>query len=136
MSLLSRIALRETDGTHFDPPIYKTFRAWLRTGNAVNMARMLSVQLAAMELNVEAGFVNPDRLVYAPGCGKTGLHNDFITIGDLMDAADKALAKKGLTLTGDADRQLQSCLMTALDNANNNLNFLQYKPCPFSFPTR
>ena len=33
------------------------------------MSYMLSAQLAAMELNVEAGFVDPDAIVYAPGLG-------------------------------------------------------------------
>lgn len=35
--------------------------------DSTNMAYMLSVQLAAMVLNVEAGFVDGSTMVYAPG---------------------------------------------------------------------
>jgi hypothetical protein len=39
----------------------------LLSATATNMSYMLSAQLAAMELNVEPGFVNGAALVYAPG---------------------------------------------------------------------
>ena len=57
---------------------------------ATNMAYMLSAQLAAMELNVEGGFVDGSALVYAPGTnGANGL--GFATVHDLMSEANAEL---------------------------------------------
>jgi len=39
---------------------------------AVNMANMLSPQVAAMELNVRHSFVQSSALVHTGGCGNTG----------------------------------------------------------------
>jgi len=75
-------------------------------------------------LNVEAGFVNPAALVYAPGVDEA---NDlgFISIADLMTAANTALGIDGYTPAGDANRAIQEAMYKALDNANNNMNFVQ-----------
>src|SRR6266480_6737476 len=105
---------------------------WLLAANATNMAYMLSAQLATMKLNVTHGFVPGSALVYAGTCG--GL-NGFITINDLIAAANAALCADGYTPAGDPNRATQECLKTALDNANNNQNFVETSPCPFSFPT-
>ncbi len=106
---------------------------YLLSANATNMANMLSAQLAAMELNVAHGGVSGAAIVYAPGCGNTGLNNQFITISDLMVAANTELGLHGSTLSGSPYRAYQECLKTALDNANNNLNFTQSAPCDFHF---
>lgn len=113
---------------------YEEFRAWLLNGTAVNMSYMLSVQLAAMELNVEAGFVQGDALIYAPDV--TGANEfGFISINDLMTAANNALGADSETFAGDANRAYQEILKDALDDANNNLNFLQpdASTCPYTF---
>jgi hypothetical protein len=78
--------------------------------------------------------VNGAALVSAPGCGNTGLNNQFITINDLMAAAEASLAAHGYTPSGDANRAYQECLKNALDDANNNKNFVQGSPCAFNFP--
>jgi hypothetical protein len=116
---------------------YTTFRTWILNATATNMAYMLSAQLAAMELNVEAGFVsNVNALVYAPGgCGNTGAGNDFINIGDLMSSAATALCSDQYTPSGDPNRANQECLKNALDAANNNKNFVQANACTATFPT-
>jgi hypothetical protein len=110
---------------------------WLLAANANNMANMLSAQLAAMELNVRHGNVSGTALVYAGSCGNTGVGGAFITINDLMNAAVSdptcGLCADGNTPAGDPCRATQECWKTALDNANNNLNFVQSEPCPFSF---
>jgi hypothetical protein len=98
----------------------------LLNATATNMAYMLSAQLAAMELNVEAGFVDGSAIVFSPELG-------FITIGDLMTAANSALGTDGLTLVGDPNRAAQEALKNALDAANNNTNFVQPEPCAFDF---
>lgn len=108
---------------------------WLLDANAVNMSNMLSAQLAAMVLNVNHGFVDGGSLVHTDGCGNTGVNDEFISINDLISAAEAALAADpdGQALAGDPNRDLQECLKDALDDANNNLNFVQSEPCDFSF---
>jgi hypothetical protein len=108
------------------------------------MANMLSAQFAAMTLNVRHGFVSPTALVYGGDCvkafqdlGQLPKHNGnsdgFITINDLLAAANTELCAHGQTLAGSPYRAFQECLKTTLDNANNNINFVQGSPCPFSF---
>ncbi|MEO7724793.1 MAG: hypothetical protein ABIU29_08930 [Chthoniobacterales bacterium] len=118
-----------------------TLNTFLLGANATNMANMLSAQLAAMELNVShygvankfgAG-VNGAAIVSAPGCGNTGLNNQFISINDLMSAANTELGLHNLTTSGSPFRAYQECLKNALDDANNNRNFVQGAPCTFNF---
>ncbi len=110
---------------------------FLLGANATNMANMLSAQVAAMELNVLHGFVNGSALVYAPAlsaCGTAGLSSlGFISINDVMTAANQSLFDHPLTLAGSPDRACQETLKNALDDANNNKNFIQSAPCAFSF---
>ena len=125
LALLSSLSLRGASGADFDPATYSSLRGWLLNGTAVNMSYMLSVQLAAMVLNVEAGFVDGGALVY-DGSG-------FVTVDDLIAAAAAELAADGYTPAGDPNRAVQETLKNTLDAANNNQNFVQASPCPFSF---
>jgi hypothetical protein len=52
-----------------------------------------------------------------------------------MTTANTELCAHGVTLSGSPFRAFQECMKTTLDNANNNLNFVQGTPCPFAFPT-
>jgi hypothetical protein len=124
-----------------------SFSSWLTSASATNMAYMLSAQLAAMELNTRhnpnpfGGGVNGSALVYAPCLLNyapiTGLSPlGFISINDLMTAANTELGLHNITLAGSPFRAYQECLKTTLDNANNNLNFVESSPCPFTFPTQ
>ena len=97
------------------------------------MAYMLSAQLAAMELNVAHSFVSGSALVRTGGCGNTGFDGSFISINDLMAAANAELCAHPVTKTASPERALQECLKNALDDANNNKNFTESSPCPFSF---
>ena len=111
---------------------------FLLGANTTNMANMLSAELATMKLNVVHGFVNGSALVYAPGlstCGTvTGLNSlGFISINDLMTAANQSLLDHPLTQAGSPDRACQETLKNALNDANNNKSFVQSSPCPFSF---
>lgn len=134
LAMLSGLNLRNAAGGNFDPTTYTQFRTWLLGGTATNMAYMLSVQLAAMELNVEAGFVSNSTFVYAPGT--TGANAaGFITIKALMEEANDELGLHGDTTAGSPFRHYQECLKNALDNANNNLNFVCPGPClPIIYP--
>ncbi len=119
LGILRGLNLVKGDGTPFNPNSHSQFRSWLREVNAVNMAYMLSVQLAAMKLNVLNDFVDPDHLVW------TG--EEFMTIGQLMEEADNTLGDD------QATRNYMEYLKNALDDANNNMNFVQTTPCPYDF---
>jgi hypothetical protein len=96
------------------------------------MAYMLSAQLAAMELNVEGNLVNGNALIYAPGTTNANALG-FATINSVMAEADADLQANPVTVTAGSTRTHQEALKNALDKANNNLNFVQSKPCPFTF---
>lgn len=134
LAMLADLCLASGDGSAFNPTAYKAFRTWILSATATNMSFMLSAQLAAMELNVEAGMVSDGSIVYAPSCGSTGVGDDFATIGSLMDTAEAALCADSYTPDGDPHRSGYECLKTSLDRANNNLNFVQSAPCPFPSP--
>lgn len=125
LSLLAGFNLRTRDGYFFEPRSYSELRNWLLSADATNMAYMLSTKLAAMFLNVEAGFVKPDAPVYAPGV-KTG--TDFLTISELINEANHQLGLDGYTPSGDPNRAYQELISMALDAANNNLNFVCTTP--------
>jgi hypothetical protein len=139
LTYLSGLSLRDGSGADFDPSGKAELKSWLLKATAVNMAYMLSAQLTAMELNVRHGKVDADALIYAPCCGNYGVdldndgNGDFITIADLMGLAEAELAANGYTPSGDENRSYQECLKNALDDANNNKNFVQSGPCPFTF---
>jgi hypothetical protein len=137
LALLSALNLRTAAGADFDPTTYNAFRTWILDATAINMAYMLSAQLAAMELNVEAGFVSGASLVYAPAVNALNatVTGDFISISDLMTLANDELALHAVVLDGSPFRAYQEALKNALDDANNNLNFLQPDPtnCPYTF---
>ncbi|HEU4393921.1 MAG TPA: hypothetical protein VFS92_00025 [Planctomycetota bacterium] len=127
-------------GSAFDPTSAAQVKSWLLSGNAVNMSYMLSVQLCAMKLNVYNGSASGSSLVYAPGLGTSGLvdvdgdgTSDFISVADLIAAADAELATHSTAYSGDAWRGYQEALKNALDAGNNNLNFVQSTPGAFSF---
>jgi len=137
LALMLGLNLRAGSGANFDPNNYAGFRTWILSATATNMAYMLSAQLAAMELNVAHGKVSGGALVYAPcliGTDTPGANAlGFISVTDLMAAANTSLGFNGFTPSGDPNRTYQECLKTTLDSANNNLNFVQGSPCPFSF---
>jgi hypothetical protein len=68
------------------------------------MANMLSALVAAMELNVRHSFVQPSALVHTGGCGNTSFGGSFITIADLMTAANTELCAHPNTLAGNQYR--------------------------------
>ena len=109
--------------------------SFLLNANATNMANMLSAQLTAMYLNVAHNKVSGTALVHTGGCGNTGFDGSYISINDLMAAANGELFAHPITKSGSPYRAYQECLKNALDDANNNHNFVQPSPCDFSFPT-
>jgi hypothetical protein len=133
LAMLVSLNLREAGGSDFDPTDYASFRTWLLSANAANMAYMLSAQLAAMELNVLNGKVNGGALIYAPGTTSANALG-FATVTAIMAEANTELGVHGTAYSGDAWRSYQEALKNALDEANNNKTFVQPTPCPFTFP--
>lgn len=133
LAALSALCLVNADGSDFDPASAEELAAWLKDADAVNMANMLSAQLAAMVLNVNHEFVDTDALIYAPGVSED---SDFATLGDVIAAADESLCSEGgnLTLPGHEEREYQEALKDALDAANNNAATVSPEPCEFEYP--
>lgn len=140
---LTNLCLRNASGGNVDflgtlAQNKTALNSFLLNANATNMANMLSAQLAAMVLNVAHNKVNATALVHTGGCGNTGFDGSYITISDLIGAASTELClhpKTTVSGPDSASRAYQECLKNALDNANNNINFVQPTPCSFSFPT-
>ena len=132
LCMLVKLNLRNVDGSNFDPTVYTPFRTWLLSATAVNMAYMLSAQLAAMELNVFNAKVNGSALIYAPGATSANALG-FATVNAVMVEANASLGANGCTVAAGAVRSYQEALKNALDRANNNLTFVQSTPCSYTF---
>ena len=134
LALLSGLNLVNENGSAFDPTTAAQVRDWLRGARARNTAYMLSAQLAAMALNVHNGFVDGSSLVYAPDTTSANAAG-FATVDALMAEANVELGLHPTAVSGDAWRAYQTALTDALDNANNNLTFVQAdaSTCPPPF---
>jgi hypothetical protein len=129
---LSGLNLTDAAGGNFDPATNTSLRSWLLGASATNMAHMLSAQLAAMELNVYNGFVDGNAIIYAPGAASANTLG-YATVNAVVAEANAELGLHPWTPDGSVYRDYQEDLKDALDNANNNLNFVQPVPCAFSF---
>lgn len=125
LGLLSSLKLVDATGADFDPTSHAELNQWLLDGNAVNMAYMLSVHLAAMTLNIEANFVNDDAFYIPCGC----------TVGELVADAQAALLADQNTPSGDPNRDTQEDLKDWLDELNNGALVIPPNPCPRTFYT-
>jgi hypothetical protein len=123
LAALSAMNLVNADGSNFDPSTAAQLRTWLLNGTATNMSYMLSVQLAAMKLNVLNGFVSETSMVYAPGVNGANA-GGFISIGSLIAKANDALFAAPVTTASGSARSYNEVLKNALDGANNNQNFI------------
>jgi len=123
---------KKSNGYAFDPTTSKAFQTWLLKADSTNMAYMLSAQLAAMELNVGSGKVSGSALIYAPGTTSANALG-FATVNSVMAEANADLGANPTTVKAGPLRTHQEALKTALDKGNNNLNFVQAQPCPYTF---
>jgi hypothetical protein len=123
--------LRNANGTLLGNVTLANFQKFLLSATATNMANMLSAQLAAMKANVASGGVSGSSLIYAPGTNSASAAG-FATVNAIIAEANTELGLNGWALSGSPFRSYQEALKNALDNANNNLNFLQPGPgsCP------
>lgn len=123
LDLLEDLSLVDADGMVFDPTSHAEFKGWLRDSDATNMAYKLSSHLAAMALNVEAGFVNGNA-TFLPFDG---------TINELMALANNSLAANPQTFVGHPERAYQEQLKNYLDALNNNAAIVSPTPCKRTF---
>jgi hypothetical protein len=137
LTMLNTLCLRNGSGGDADFACnYAQFRTWILGATATNMAYMLSAQLAAMELNVEATVVNGNALIYAPGTTSANSAG-FAKVNAVMAEANATLCANGVVLDGNPERAHQEAVKNALDNANNNKNFVQAScatPASFTCP--
>ena len=124
IGVLVALNLRNADGSHFDPANKGAFRTWLLGGTATNMAYMLSVQMAAMRMNVYNGFVNGNGFYPLAG----------MTVNQIIAAANTSLGLYGYTTSPHAQRAYQENLKDYLDALNNGDGLLSPTPCAYSFP--
>ena len=134
LAMLRALNLVNENGSAFDPTTAAQVKAWLQSARAVNMAYMLSAQLAAMALNVHNGQVQGGALVHAPGTTSANAAG-FATVSALMAEANAELGLHPTAVSGDAWRDYQAALKGALDDANNNMTFVQANAstCPPPF---
>lgn len=125
LTLLSNLNLVDANGDAFDPTTYPQFRTWLLASTATNMAYKLSSHLAAMRLNVEAGYVNGGSF-YVPFGG---------TVNQLITLANNSLASDPFTPTGHPERAYQEQLKNYLDALNNGGQVVSAHPCTYTFDT-
>lgn len=123
LDLLGDLNLVDANGSAFDPASHAGFNAWLRGSDAVNMAYKLSSHLAAMALNVEAGYVNGNA-TFVPFDG---------TIIELMTLANDSLLANPQTFVGHPERAYQEELKNYLDALNNNAAIVSPTPCKRTF---
>jgi hypothetical protein len=133
LKALDKLDLLNNSGSNFDPTQASQLQAWLQSASATNVAYWLSAQLAAMELNVLSGYVKTSDIVYAGQLVQyntltnpiVGLDSGgFITIGNLMAAANAALGTGGLAASGSFWQAYELALAQALATANVDTSFL------------
>lgn len=129
IAALNALNLRDANGSHKDftgslAQAKSSLRSWLLDGNAVNMAYMLSVQLAATKLSVLNGFTDATVIVGRDGSGT------WLTVAQMMDYANTLLGADGFTPDGDSDRIEQERVKNILDRIVNQLRFTQPTPVP------
>jgi hypothetical protein len=128
LSMLRYLSLHNADGSDFDPYTYPQFHNWLQGANAKDMTYMLSAQMAATFLNLDAGFVNSYSIVYTPGCGLMG-NSNFSYLMNLAWNSNYYLQVYTTSPGDDPNRSYLVCLKNSLDNANNNTTSVQSAPC-------
>ena len=131
LTALVGLNLVNANGSNFDPTSAVQLQAWLQGATASNVAYWLSAQLADLELNLMTGYVKSNDIVYA---GQLVQYNTsanpilgldsggFITIGNLMAAANAALSASSISSFWQAYEQSLAQVLAA---ANGNSSFTQ-----------
>jgi streptogramin lyase len=134
LSSLDALNLVTQNRSPFDPTAVRQLQAWLSTPPNASTAYLLAVQLAVMDLNVLAGYVQTTDLVFAGGllpyatadyiAGLTS--GGFIDVQSLMQAANTLLGQ--LTPgapSNDPNQPYETALIQVLQVANGNTDFVR-----------
>ena len=124
LSALTALDLKDLQGNDFVPVTNGVLQCWINNVLGLNKAYQLSVELAAMTLNVRARFVDPAAVVEAPNALHPTVRR-FTTVQALMDEANASVAAHPFTDAAGPDRTYQTALAKALSSANANLTFVQ-----------
>lgn len=139
LSALNALYLVNRDGNRITVDKYSSFKQWLLNADAVNMSYKLSTHLAAMQLSVSYGSVNENAMIYAP---YLLLYKDrvpalsdlmFISVNDLIAAANLAIMATPKALQNSPDRSFLEALYKTLEATNNNNNFVKSTPCSVNY---
>jgi hypothetical protein len=114
---LAALCLVDGSGNYVAPGSIGALDTYLQNATARNMANMLSAQFVAMTCNVAVGFVDPGSRVQNSVLGT-------ITIQELLQRAAASLCAHPYTPVGSPWRAEQEALKNALDDANNNRNWV------------
>jgi hypothetical protein len=134
LSSLDALNLVTQGGSAFDPNAVAQLQAWLSISPNATTAYQLAVQLAAMDLNVLAGYVKATDLVFASGLlpyatadNIAGLTSGgFIDVQYLMQAANAVLGQvKPGAPSGDPNQIYEAALVQVFQAANGNGDFVQ-----------
>lgn len=118
LDVLPSLHLVDELGNPFVTHDIDEFEDWLHDANALNMAYMLSAQLVAMQFNVLSGKVDVR-------CTVADTRHGVLSIDRLIEQAINALINDPYTPPGDPNRHRQELLKNLLDDANNNLIWVQ-----------
>ncbi len=134
LASLDALNLVTQGGSAFDPHSVQQLQAWLSVSPNATTAYQLAVQLAAMDLNVLAGYVKATDLVYAgallPYAGSSGIagltSGGFIDVQNLMNDANAVLAlvRPGEPSGSDPNQAYEAALAQVLDAENGNRAFV------------
>jgi hypothetical protein len=143
---LNTLCLRDATGSDFDPVVNcpsptnsqinagKTnLKNWLANATATNMSYMLSAHLASMKLNVLKGIIDGTKLIYAPGTSSANAAG-FASVNAVMMEANVMLCSNAVIDANSVVRSRAESVKNALENGNNNNNFIQSQPCNFLQP--
>ncbi|MCU7551439.1 T9SS type A sorting domain-containing protein [Chitinophagaceae bacterium LB-8] len=126
---LQYLNLRNENGSLFMPKSFEELKGWLQKANAKNMSYKLSAELVALYLNLETAQVGSDRIVYTPGVGNIGAHQDFMYVYSLMWYTSWQLFQYPTARGGDSYRSGLEALKDLLEKINSDQNFVQLRPC-------
>jgi dipeptidyl aminopeptidase/acylaminoacyl peptidase len=133
LSSLDVLNLVTQGGSAFDPKAVAQLQAWLSVSPNATTSYQLAVQLAVMDLNTLAGYVQTTDLVYAGALlpyagtyGITGLTSGgFISVQNLMNSANSILALDPRAVGGDPNQAFEAALAQVFQSANLNSDFVQ-----------
>jgi hypothetical protein len=128
LSVLRYFSLVDVNGNNFDPQTYDDLAKWMQQSNSKNMSYRLSTQLAALMLNAEAKNLG-SRAIHTAGVNFWGTQRNFMDVYTVGWYFNQLLMSANTSSGGDESRKALEALVKILEQANNDLSFVQLQPC-------